>query len=139
VPEVVVVQNQQFIPTQGHGTWGYFQPKWGCPECSDCQPPQEFRDVSALEDSGEDPEAEVTANVGAATSLAQTTPHTSRKSDVAVDIGIGREDLVPGFSAEILPTPSYLQSLQTSTLSPPGHSKVVFFLSDPSLVKLTSC
>ena len=47
-------------------------------------------------------------NVGATTSLAQTTPHTSRKSDVAADIGVGRKDLVPGIATEILSTPSYL-------------------------------
>jgi len=73
------------------------------------------------------------ANVGATTSLAQTTSHTSRKSDVAADIGVGREDLVPGIATEILFTPSYLQSLPTSTFPPPGHSKVVFQPSDPSL------
>jgi len=114
--------------------------------------PQEVRDVSALEDLGKDPDpdAEVTANVGASislsdlavritanvgvlisppvlyvvaatnvgatTSLAQTTPFISPKSDVAVDVGIGREDLVPGIATEILSTPSYLQSIQTYTL-----------------------
>jgi len=119
--------------------------------------PQEVRDVSALEDLGEDPdpEAEVAANVeastslsdlavwtaanvGATTSLAQTTPRTSRKSDVEVDIGVGRGDLAPGITTEILPTPSYLQSLQASSLLPRGHDHVPCFLSDPSIVTTLS-
>jgi len=107
--------------------------------------PQEVRHVSALEDLGEDPdpEAEVaanvevlhvvaTANVGTTTSLTQTKPCTSRKSDIEVDIGIGRGDLTPVTATEIFPTPSYQQSLQTSSPLPRGHDNVVFLL-DPSL------
>jgi len=71
--------------------------------------PQEVRDVSALEDLGKDPDPKAVvaadvgastslpdlamgtaANVGATTSLAQTTSRTSRKSDVEVDISVGR-------------------------------------------------
>ena len=73
------------------------------------------------------------ANVGATTSLAQTTPHTSQKSDVEVDMGVGCGDLVPGITTEILPTLSYIQSLQASSLLPRGHDNVVFLL-DPSLL-----
>ena len=123
--------------------------------------PQEVRDVSALEDLGKDldPDAEVTANVGACTrlsdlavgttanvgattSLTQTTPHTSRKSDVAADIGGGRADLVPGTATEILSTPSYLQSLnETSTSLLPGHDRHgnVVFLSDLHKINKRLC
>ena len=44
---------------------------------------------------------------------------------------------MPGIATKILSTPSYLQSLQTSTLPPPGYEKVVVFLSDPSVVILS--